>query len=400
LFFNRRVPSWIRVTYYYDSTGGFLYGIFYGLTIAFFPIIARKIGATSGQMAFLTAIPFVGALFTFYWAHISGKRKKMPWVIGVKILARCSLFLTFFAFKPEIFLVIILLYWIFEYAGTPAYTRIMKDIYPDEDRAKLMGYVRVELALAAIIATYAGGFLLDQISYRYVFPLGATVGIFSLHFFGKIRVKSDENSKFSNERFSLLKIRDIFQKDKSFLRYIYTFFIFGFGNLIAMPLYPIFLVDTLRISNADAGKLGALFSAFWLISYLLWGRYIDKKGPLAALHRIFILTSFVPLLYFLSSDIYLVAIATVFSGATSGGVELARLNYITRAAREEEIGSYWGIDYSLMGIRGITAPFVGIVLMYLIGIKYAFLVAFITIFASFLLMGRVRRSKLSWPSRA
>ena len=104
--------------------------------------------------------------------------------------------------------------------------------------------------------------MLDQISYRYVFPLGAAVGIFSLHFFGKIRVKSDENSKFSNERFSLLKIRDIFQKDKSFLRYIYTFFIFGFGNLIAMPLYPIFLVDTLRISNADAGKLGALFSAF------------------------------------------------------------------------------------------------------------------------------------------
>ncbi|GAG56884.1 unnamed protein product [marine sediment metagenome] len=94
------------------------------------------------------------------------------------------------------------------------------------------------------------------------------------------------------------------------------------------------------------------------------------------------------------------AIATVFSGATSGGVELARLNYITRAAREEEIGSYWGIDYSLMGIRGIIAPFVGIALMYLIGIKYAFFLAFVMIFISFLLMGRVRRSKLSWPSRA
>jgi len=395
LFFNRRVPSWIRVTYYYDSTGGLLYGIFFGLTIAFFPIIARKIGATSSQMALLTAIPFVGALLTFYWAHVSTKRKKMPWVIGVKILARCSLFLTFFAFNPEIFLVVILLYWLFEYAGTPAYTRIMKEIYPDEDRAKLMGYVRVELALAAIIATYGGGFLLDRISYRYVFPLGAAVGILSLCFFGKIKVKSDENSKFSKERFSLFKIRDIFQKDKSFLRYVSTFFIFGFGNLMAMPLYPIFLVDTLRVSNADAGKLGALFSAFWLISFLLWGRYIDKKGPLAAFHRIFILTSFVPLLYFLSSDIYLVAIATVFSGVTSGGLELARLNYITRAAREEEIESYWGIDYSLMGIRGIVGPFVGIALMHLIGMKYAFLIAFITIFVSFLLMGRVKMGKLS-----
>ncbi len=390
MFFNRRVPSWIRVTYYYDSTGGLLYGIFYGLTIAFFPIIARKIGATSGQMALLTALPFIGALLTFYWAHVSAKRKKMPWVVAVKILARCCLFLTFFAFNPEIFLTVILLYWVFEYAGTPAYTRIMKDIYPDEDRAKLMGYVRVEFTLAAIIATYGGGFLLDRVSYRYIFPLGAAVGIFSLRFFGKIKVKSDENSKFSKERFSLLKIRDIFQKDKGFLRYVSTFFIFGFGNLMAMPLYPIFLVDTLRVSNADAGKLGALFSAFWMISYLLWGRYIDKKGPLAALYRIFILTSFVPLLYFLSSDIYLVAIATIFSGATSGGTELARLNYITRATREEEIESYWGIDYSLMGTRGLVAPFVGIALMHLIGIKYAFFLAFMTIFTSFLLMGRVK----------
>jgi len=53
-----------------------------------------------------------------------------------------------------------------------------------------------------------------------------------------------------------------------------------------------------------------------------------------------------------------------------------------------------------MGIRGIIGPFVGIALMHLIGIKYAFLLAFVTIFVSFLLMGRVRRSKLSWPSRA
>jgi len=53
-----------------------------------------------------------------------------------------------------------------------------------------------------------------------------------------------------------------------------------------------------------------------------------------------------------------------------------------------------------MGIMGIVAPFVWIGIMYLIGIKYAFLLAFVTIFISFLLMGRVRKSKLSWPSRA
>ena len=166
------------------------------------------------------------------------------------------------------------------------------------------------------------------------------------------------------------------------------FFAFGFGNLIIMPLCPIFLVDSLHISNALAGRLASLFSFCWLLSYLFWGEFIDRHNPLKALWLVMLMVSLVPALYFFANNVWFIVVATIFLGLSSGGLELSRTNYITRIAGHEQIQSYWGVDYTLMGLRGIIAPFVGVSLMHLIGIKPTFLVGFGLIFCSFIFMRR------------
>lgn len=50
MFFNGRVPSYLRVAYYYDSLGSLLSGLFFGLTISFFAMMGIR-----GVIA-----PFVG----------------------------------------------------------------------------------------------------------------------------------------------------------------------------------------------------------------------------------------------------------------------------------------------------------------------------------------------------
>lgn len=390
MFFDRRIPAGLRTAYNYDSLGGILYGLFYGLTVAFFPIIARKLGASSGQMAFLTSTSLIGALFTFFWAHYSSTRKKMPFVVRMKGTARILLFFMVLAVNPWMFIFLVLLYWIFEMAGSPAYTGIMKEIYSDEHRGKAMGYVRVEMAMAMIGSSWLGGFLLDRFSYRYVFPVGAIFGLLALLSFRRIRVESDDNVTLNQQKevFSLLEIGRILKRDRRFLHYLVIFFAFGFGNLIIMPLCPIFLVDSLHISNALAGRLASLFSFCWLLSYLFWGEFIDRHNPLKALWLVMLMVSFVPALYFLANNVWFIVVATIFLGLSSGGLELSRTNYITRIAGHEQIQSYWGVDYTLMGLRGIIAPFVGVSLMHLIGIKPTFLVGFGLIFCSFIFMRR------------
>ena len=390
MLFNRRIPSLIQTAYYYDSIGGFLYGIFYGLTLVLIPIVARKIGSSDFQMSFLSAIPFSGALFAFLWAHYSSERRKMPFLVLVKGIGRGMLFLMFFSFHPWTFLLTVFLFYFFEFAGSSAWGGIIQDIYPGEHRGKAMGYVQAEMLLAIILFSYIGGYLLSlgERSYTYVFPLGTVFGLLSLAFFRRIKVESDKKVEKRKRQFPLSRLREIFQKDRRFFRFSSIFFLFGFANLLTLALYPIFLVDNLKISMVVAGKLAALTSLFWLISTFFWAERIDRKNPLKALCTLFLFASFTPFLYFLATNIWFVIAASVCAGIVAGGFWLAWVGYITKIAPPNDVQVYWGIQFSLMGIRGAIAPFVGVGLMHLLGIRNVFLISSITAFLGFLLMSR------------
>lgn len=388
MLFNRRIPSIIQTVYYYDSIGGFLDGIFFGLSLCLLPIVGRKIGCSNLQMGFLSAIPFIGALFTFLWADYSSKRKKMPFLILAKGIGRGALFLMFFSSQPWMFLLTVFLFYFFEFAGMPAYGGIIQDIYPREHRGKAMGYVKAEMVLAIILFSYIAGYLLSlgERSYTYIFPLGAVFGLLSLAFFQRIKVESDKKVEKGKRQFPLTRVREIFQKDRRHLYFSSIFFIFGFGNLLPVALYPIFLVDTLKISTMIAGKLVALTSLFWLVSTIFWAEYIDRKNPLKALCILFLIASVTPFIYFLATNIWFVASAAICVGVVSGGLWLTWINYITKIAPQRDVQIYWGIQHSLMGVRGIIAPFTGIGLMHLLGIRGAFLISSVMIFLGFLLM--------------
>jgi len=313
----------------------------------------------------------------------------MRFFILVKMIARVSIFLMFFAVDPWFFIVVVFLNALFELAGSPAYAGIMKEIYPDSFRGRAMGYVRSEQAISAVFASYIGGILLDRISYRYIFPLATIAGILSLLYFGRIKIK-DENRKVENikkQKLGLFPFEaiDIFKKDRLFSLYCLIFFAYGFGSLIAMPLYPIFLVDVFHASNTFIGKLGSLSSFFWIISYIFWGRFVDRRGEINSFTFSFMLSSLIPLLYSVSFNIWFIVLASIISGFNIG-TEVIRINYITKITKPENVQTYQGIDFSLMGLRGITAPFIGVKLMNLIGIRETLFVSFSIIFVAFFLM--------------
>jgi len=388
LFFNRRIPSFMRESYYYDSLGTLTFAFFAGLTVNFFPIVARKLGATSFQMALISCAPFLGALFTLYWARLSDNAvSQMGFYVKVKLLARAVILFAFLAINPWIFIFIVFLNSLLEQAGSPAYVGIMKKIYSDDYRGRAMGYVRMEMAIVAVFASYLGGFLLDHFSYRYIFPLGAIFGVLSIAFFGRIKVKK-ENMKRQKRKQGILpkEILEVFKKDKPFALFQTIFFIRGFAGLMVMPLYPIFLVDYLGISNTSMGKLISISSIFLIFSYLFWGHYIDKKGSCRSLALSFLLVSFIPICYFFASTIWYIIPASIISGFAMGAGELARVHFITNRTKSRDVPTYQGIDFTLMGLRGIIAPFLGVALMHWIDIRPVFIISFCLIAISSLVM--------------
>jgi len=107
----------------------------------------------------------------------------------------------------------------------------------------------------------------------------------------------------------------------------------------------------------------------------------------------FFLTLFMPLGFFLARDMWLIALAYVFSGITTAGVDLGWMNAIMRLTSRERVGDYTALHSSLLGIRGIIAPFLGTMLMDVdwLGLRGVFLVSTILILAGWALMLRVGR---------
>ena len=388
MFFDRRIPCESRSQYHYDSISNVLNGVFLGLVLIFLPVIARRMGASGKQIALITAAPFIGFLFSMFWDRFSEGRKKVPFVSGICVLGCSVFFATSFVAGPLTMVAMVLVFHLIWSMKLPAYAGVMREIYPDKDRSRLMGYTRVKMALAMIIAAYVGGHLIQAYGYKYVFPLGALFGILSAFAFKRIKCVDEHIHVRAGKKFPLVEALDLLKENKAFSRYLCILFLFGFGNLMAMPLYTIFLVDVLDIPNATVGKLGALFSLMWMISYFAWGEYMGKRHPLMVIPLVISSLALVPLTYFFATNIWYVVFAYAMLGIASGGLELAWFSCpLYFAGPNKELASrYMAVNTTFNGIRGVIAPFVGIGLMYILGIKAVFAIAFILMLVAAILM--------------
>jgi MFS family permease len=355
------------------------YGIFGGLLIPFFPIIGRKIGASNIEIALLMAAPYLTSLMTFLLTEDIFGKGRMCYVVWFNIIGRSFLLLMFFIYSPGYYTLIILLFFFLSAFAIPSYAFVMKSNYPDEQRGRLMGYVRIGMAVLWIIASWAGGYILDKETgyYRYVFPAAALFGILSAWEFGKIRIRREVKAKIK-----AVPVLDIIKTplmDRAFLRFIISYTVFEIGFLMVMPLYPIVMVDYLHISNFQTGVLGSVFSFFWLLGFFFWGWYMDKYSIKRVMTLFYLIAAILPFLYLLSFSLPSIAIAFAIAGVTVSAIEMISVNLITHMTQPHLVSRYSAIHITLSGVRGGIFPFVGIGLINIVGIKMVFLISTVLI---------------------
>ena len=65
----KKLPLFVRHTFYYDLKAAILFGIFGGALLPFIAIVGRKIGATEFQIALLMAAPYIANTFALLWTE-------------------------------------------------------------------------------------------------------------------------------------------------------------------------------------------------------------------------------------------------------------------------------------------------------------------------------------------
>ena len=374
---GRLVPSTSRRAYRFDRLSSLLAGLYMGSIFPFAGVIAREqLHASPAILGLMTAAPFIGNLLALFWAQAMEGRPKLPFVKWSHFAARLTFLLAPFAVTPLRFALIIAGAQILGSLASPAYAAVIKEVYPDDQRGRIMSYTRATLFTASVLTTFAIGPLLKVVSYQYVFPVMCLFGLAAALIFGRIPVPSEAEA--AGERgprrtlteaigetvHFLLSTLRIFHTDHGYRWFALSVFTYGFGNLMLAPAIPLIQVDRLHISTTHIALLANLAQVTAAVSYFFWGRYVDRHSPIKAVILNILLNALIPIFYLLAWDKWMLVPAFILSGVTQAGIDLWYFNSILSFAREENASRYQALHSFLLGIRGILAPLLG---AYLIG---------------------------------
>ena len=385
MFLAGRVPPEARKAYEKDALAGMLGAVMIGLTGPFIAVIARdRLHATEFEIAVLSMSGVAGSLFSLVSARMAQGGREMRVAVTSWVIARSLFILVLFAVTHTFFVVVVATINVLASVGSPAYAAIMREVYPDGDRARIMSYARVCTWCVSLAVTAVASWLLGIVSYRYVFPVAAFFGVASALVFGRIPTKAD-NGRPSDTHIEFVRSSiSIFRDDPAFRWFCGGIFLFGFANFTAMPVYAIYQVDVLGVRTQWAGAYAIVAQVTMLLSLFFWGGHVDRIRPEKVIAGQALAWSLIPFIYCVASAPWMLLPAMAVSGALSGGIELSYLNGVLRFAPAARVAQYQALFAVLTGVRGVTGPLVGAWLLRrgLLSMRQIFLVCGVVILIS------------------
>ncbi len=384
------IPPAVRRNATTDIAAAAFFGVWGGLTTPFIPFVGRRLGASPLEVSVLVAAQAVVLLLSLWLVNIVRIGHPVRVVILPSLIAR-SLFLAMpLVRSPEEYVALVVLHYAIGQIGTLGYAQVMRAVYPDDVRGRIMAVVRVGMAICWIFGSLLGGRVMQQVDFRWVFAAAALFGVTSSLIFSRMRLPTVPEPE---GRADLRQIWRILRKDQGYRRFLTGLFIYGFGTWFYGPAVAILLVDELHATSFQAGLLSAVASGMWLFSYYYWGRMIDRRSAARAMSLVVFIGSLTPLIYLLSRNAWMVQAAGLTEGMTSAGFDIGWIGVVLQYAPTGHVRHYVAIFNTLVGLRAGTAPFLAGVLIPSLGVRWIFAIAAAGTFAGALLMrAAVRRA--------
>ena len=294
-------PSRVRRNFRIDTFSAICGGVYIAVLITFMPIVVRRLGGSTTDVAIVIAAPFVGHLLSPISTYLLMGFPQVRVVAGTVTLAR-AVFLAgvLFAATPLMLAMTTVVTFVISVANISAYTALMHGIYPDRERASAMGNVRIGGAIAGIAAAAVAGTFIDVIPAAWVFAAAALVGLpGAIAFFW---VRYDGSAKVATRR-SLA------------------------------------------------------------VTYLIWGRMIDRGSSIRLTLLNTVVTLLIPIGYIAAADVWLLIPVAIVGGIVNAGGEITFFTNIVQIAPRDRIGEYATAQSLLMGLRGTAAPFLAAALL-------------------------------------
>lgn len=373
--FVSRLDKDTRFNIKIDSLSAIAFGVFAGAFYPFFSVTAVRLGAVGITLALITAAPFMGQLFAVYWGHKSDQGQKLPFVIISGILSRIVVIFLAFTTKVEVFSLFIIVHFLLASIGGPAFTSLVRKVYPINFRGQIMGIIQFIIGSVRVGVTYLAGIWLDKQGYTSLFIIAGFFGILASLVYARIKEPEEVNLP-ERKRFSIKNTFKLLRADNLLSLAIIGFFIFDLGNLLLAPVYPLVQVHNLGLTNLQIGKLSIFWIFGWFSTAPIWGWIVDRFQPVYAV--IISITIFIgsPLIYFFESPFIFLVLASWLNGAAGSSLEVGWINLMMKLGGQKS-SQYSGLYLTVLGIRGLIGPLLGNVFTQIMPVRFIFLVTII-----------------------
>lgn len=330
-------------------------------------------------LAIITAAPMFSNLSSFVWAKIIRGRDKVSTIVTIQYLI--LLFTGLVALTPSeewgawIIVAAVIVVRLLMAGQITARSMVWSLNYGRSSRARITGRLMLVHSFTMVMVVSLGGLSLDANpdSFRYIFCIAAILGVIGVRAFSKITVPGDlaqieleSGSAPDASDNDTTSMWQVLKQDPAFARYQRYQFLAGTSNMmLEAPL--IYLVSN-QLAASYSVSLGITVIIPFVVSMCalpLWANYLDRHHVtlFRARQSIFWVGSqLIMWLGALNGSFILLALGRLVLGIARGGGSLAWNLGHNDFSSQKLLATYMGAHVTLTGIRGATAPFIGIAL--------------------------------------
>jgi sugar phosphate permease len=373
------------------------YGVFVSLIWNLAPFVIRERGGTALQSVLVNAGRAVPLLLALGWVPFAESRN--PARLTGLFLGLGGAVLLFSGLADGNWALAMVLFFgsVLSSASQPLLGKTMQQVYPAGLRGKLMSLpntVSMLVQVACLITV--GRWLRGNVSgYALAFPLAGASLLVCAVFFRSIHGSrgGEHEGGIHPVRRLVENLRSTFRNRMLFL-FLVGYFLATSGAVFAFNIIPLFAKDELFLNSELYGLSRAGFMAVALLSFPMWGRFLDRFGaPVTMVVSWFCQALLFACLFFVDSYWPFFGLMSVRGFFQAGNI-LAFFPIVMHFTAAEETGRGMSMHYLFWGIRWLFMTLLAAVVVdhQLMPMRATFLVTTVSVLTGVSVMAAVWRN--------
>lgn len=348
--------------------------------IAMLSVLAqRRFAAGDWQTMTITAAISTLAVASIFWNELLRRVPLRRYLAVYWLVAVLPLGFVTFAQQFWHLLVLFLICAVGTAAWTPVNGQFLKRFYPDAAQGRIFAALTAAALVGGMVWSYFIGEWLaaDGEAFRIYMPAAALMQGAGLVILARLARKTGADARpavrpparIANVWGPILHMHRTLRADRIFYRYEMAFMTYGVGWMVCNALLPLLVTHRLNLRYDEFAHTTQVVFQFCMLAVMYpMGLLLDRLGPVRLSALSFVWLVSYPISLLLAGGPLGVGVASAFYGVAMAGVNLGwMLGPVTLAPSAEKVPEYLAIHTTLVGIRGILAQGLGMLIYRLTG---------------------------------